>query len=68
MSCNALEDRLWNSKEVSQVLGMSVKTICLWRSKGTGPAYMKVGGAIRYRAKDVFLYLENRRISTETQK
>jgi DNA-binding transcriptional MerR regulator len=62
------QNKLWNSKEVSEVLGMSVKTICLWRSKGIGPAYMKVGGAIRYQPKDVFLYLENRRISTETQK
>jgi hypothetical protein len=48
------QDELWNQQKLCQILGISVKTAATWRSKRVGPAYLKVGGAIRYRPKDVF--------------
>ena len=30
------------------LIGVSKQSMALWRSKGTGPAYAKVGGTVRY--------------------
>lgn len=32
------------------------RTLGQWRYQGTGPAYVKIGGAVRYRAADVEAY------------
>jgi hypothetical protein len=62
------QDELWNQKRLCRKLDISEKTADAWRSKRIGPAYLKIGGGMRYRAEDVYLYIENQRISTETQK
>lgn len=40
--------------EVAALCGLSVKTVQKWRYRGgKGPAYVKLGGAVRYRRADV---------------
>jgi len=44
-------ERFLKEKEVGQLLGLSVKTLQLYRYEGRGPTYCRLGGkrAIRYR-------------------
>ncbi len=45
--------------------GLCPQTLQNWRYKGIGPKFIKVGGAIRYRIKDLEKYLDdNTRQST----
>ena len=34
--------------EAAAELGLSIHTLHLWRAKGTGPEYVKLGKAVRY--------------------
>lgn len=40
---------------------LSPRTLEKWRSLGTGPAYIKVGGRVRYLLEDVLAYEAERR-------
>jgi len=42
-------------------LGMNVATLADWRTKGTGPAYVKVGRYVRYQYSDLKAWLTSRR-------
>jgi predicted site-specific integrase-resolvase len=42
-------DRLVTPDEFADELGIPVKTLSEWRSRGIGPAYVKVGRHVRYR-------------------
>ena len=42
-----------NEQEVARRLGVSPFTLRAWRRQGRGPAYMKLGRAVRYRVADV---------------
>jgi hypothetical protein len=35
---------------------MSHRSLEKWRTLGVGPAYLKIGGAVRYRTEDVLAY------------
>jgi len=37
----------------AEVFGLHAKTLRRWRWEGKGPAYCKVGGAVRYRPSDL---------------
>lgn len=39
--------------QVATVLGLSTATLANWRSLGRGPAYIKLGARVRYRAEDI---------------
>jgi hypothetical protein len=34
----------------------TTKTLANWRNRGQGPAYLKIGGAVRYALADVLAY------------
>lgn len=46
-------DELMTAQEVADVLGLSIGTLANWRSLGMGPAYVKLGGRVRYRVSSV---------------
>ena len=48
-----------NEKEVSELTGIAVKTLQSWRWRRTGPSFLKLGGAIRYRREDIQAYMES---------
>jgi predicted DNA-binding transcriptional regulator AlpA len=41
-------DRLWNVEDVSEYLGVPVKTLYQWKWRGEGPPVRKVGRYLRY--------------------
>ena len=43
-------------RELAQRWGLSPRSLEKWRTLGIGPAYIKVGGAVRYRIEDVLAY------------
>jgi excisionase family DNA binding protein len=50
------EKRTLTDVEVAARLGVSRFTVRSWRLKGTGPRFLKMGRAVRYRPEDVDEY------------
>lgn len=50
---------LASPEELSDFLGVPVKTLYQWRHRGTGPKVTKVGRHIRYRWKEVEAWLDS---------
>jgi DNA-binding transcriptional MerR regulator len=50
---NNVIGRLWSIQDVSEYLGIPVKTLYQWRCRGTGPKGRRVGRYLRYDPKDV---------------
>ena len=46
---------------------INVRTLANWRTQGTGPQYVKVGGAIMYRVVDVEAYENRNTVSSTSQ-
>jgi hypothetical protein len=40
--------QLMNEYAAAEVLGLKVSTLRRWRWAGTGPSFIKIGGAVRY--------------------
>jgi hypothetical protein len=62
-------DDLLDSAETAAILGIKINTLEIWRIRGNGPAYVKMGdharAPVRYRRTDVVAWIEQRlRIST----
>ena len=51
-------ERLMSTEEVAEVLGRPARTLRQWRYLGEGPRYLKVRATVRYRARDVELWLQ----------
>lgn len=54
---HALAD-LMTPVDVSQYLGVPLGTLANWRYLGRGPAFLRVGRHVRYRAVDVTAWVE----------
>jgi predicted DNA-binding transcriptional regulator AlpA len=52
--------RLWTVDDVATFLGVPIKTLYQWRTKGYGPAGIRVGRYIRYRSQDVIEWVTER--------
>ncbi|MBF0589166.1 MAG: helix-turn-helix domain-containing protein [Magnetococcales bacterium] len=48
--------RHMNQIDLSRRWGISHRTLERWRSLGTGPAYIKIGGRVAYRLEDIERY------------
>ena len=56
--------KLLNVRTAAKILGgednpLSISTLAMWRSKGIGPNFIKVGNSIRYKHEDLLAYLES---------
>lgn len=52
------EDALLTEDEAADSLRISVRTLQAWRLKATGPAFIRVGRAIRYRRGDIKAWIK----------
>jgi len=52
------DEKLLNTKELAEYLGVAVSTIMQYRLDGRGPTYIKIGHLVRYRIEDVEAWLE----------
>jgi hypothetical protein len=48
---------LLNTTEAAQRLRLNPQTLCRWRKKGTGPAYVRVGKKVMYPDDQITLWL-----------
>jgi len=58
---------LLKSGEVAETLGLSVRTLEAYRSKGGGPPYIKIRGAVRYDADDLSKWLRAQRRNSTSE-
>lgn len=47
------DDALLTENQAARILRVSPRTLQGWRHRGTGPAYVKLGTAVRYRRGDL---------------
>lgn len=55
-------------RKASEELGIAVQTLRNWRHQRRGPAYLKLGRAVRYRVGDLNDFKEKHRIDPEKAK
>lgn len=53
-----------NTRQAGAYIGQSAGHLANARSAGRGPAYVKVGGSVRYRVQDLDAWLEAHRVNT----
>jgi predicted DNA-binding transcriptional regulator AlpA len=51
-------EHLLTEHDVAFFVGVSVASVRRWRTLGTGPAYLKIGSAVRYKPSDVAGWLD----------
>lgn len=49
-------------QEMAELLDVSESTLQLWRTKGTGPNFVKVGRQIYYLKEDLYAYIRGNRV------
>lgn len=46
------------TRQAADFLGLKRNTLEIWRLRGTGPRFVKMGRAVRYRLADIEDYIE----------
>jgi hypothetical protein len=60
--------RYLNEQEASRYLGgLSIHTLRQWRSKGTGPDYLRVGSRIIYNVEELNNWMESHRVKGQVR-
>ena len=57
------EKKLLTEAEAAEFLGVSPGTLSVWRSKGKGPSYSKIGSSVRYNLASLLGYIERNKIA-----
>ena len=52
---------LLTAERAAELLAVKASTLANWRSAGRGPAWIMVGGAVRYRVEDLVAYVAEAR-------
>jgi predicted DNA-binding transcriptional regulator AlpA len=61
-------DRLVDEREAAAILGgLKPQTLACWRLRGDGPAFCKIGRAVRYRLSDLAAYIKSRRCANTAE-
>ena len=55
-------EKLMNTNELAEYLGIAVSTIVDYCLKGIGPVYVKIGHLVRYRKADVDNWVANKAV------
>jgi hypothetical protein len=53
-----MKSDLVTTSEAAGYLRLKKNTLEIWRGTGNGPKFLKINGAVRYRLKDLELFLE----------
>jgi hypothetical protein len=51
-------DALLGEVQAARLLNLSVRTLQAWRTKRCGPAFVRAGRAIRYRKRDLYMWID----------
>ncbi len=60
-------DVLFDEKKTAGILGISPITLRIWRHKGEGPEYFRVGGSIRYAPGDLVKFLRKNKVEPKVK-
>ncbi|GAB2836349.1 helix-turn-helix domain-containing protein [Actinoallomurus bryophytorum] len=55
-----MDEKHLTPEDLAERVGVPVKTIYGWNSRGDGPRYMKIGRHVRYRLADVVTWENSR--------
>lgn len=64
-TCGEVNPVALNSDAAADYLGIGHSTIKMWRSRGSGPAYAKIGTSILYRIADLDAWLAERVVTPD---
>ena len=56
----ARSDVLLTEAQAAHLLSLKPRTLQMWRIRGTGPAFIKVGAAVRYQQRTLSAWLSAR--------
>lgn len=62
-----MKPTLIDTPQAAEYLGIKPSTLEIWRVRGTGPIYKKIGRLVRYSADDLDAYLEAQTRSSTSQ-
>lgn len=62
-----MNDELLNEDQAAELITMRPQTLAVWRMKGIGPKFMRVGRLVRYRKSDLLAWLDSRIVNTEME-
>jgi Helix-turn-helix domain len=48
--------------QAARFLNRSLRTLALWREKGYGPPFLRIGSAVMYQIEDLRSFLESNRV------
>lgn len=51
---------LWDEKQLAEKLSVAPQTPRVWRLRGGGPPFVKIGRRVRYRPEDVEKFIADR--------
>jgi len=58
--------QLLTARQAAKVLGVTISTLAVWRCTKRYPLrYVKVGGKVRYRQRDLLSFIELRTVTNE---
>jgi predicted DNA-binding transcriptional regulator AlpA len=58
---------LTEKEAAAMIVDTKAGTLAKWRLRRTGPAYLKLGGRVRYRAEDIEAWMDSCRINPTEQ-
>lgn len=56
-----------DTPSAARALGLSPSTLNKWRTAGSGPAFVRMGAAIRYRRADLAAFIECRVVASTAE-
>ena len=62
MSAHILTNGLLTTQEAAHRLGLAIGTLQNWRIRGEGPAWVRLGRAVRYRETDLERFIDQHQV------
>lgn len=64
-----VHDDFYSPEQLSERLGGTIKprTLANWRTSGTGPKYVKLGGKVAYPKREVEAWIAKRTVQSTSQ-
>ncbi len=56
-------ENLLTSPQTAKLLGVKNQTLAVWRHKGTGPSYIKIGSGVRYKLSAIYEFIDHNTVS-----
>jgi excisionase family DNA binding protein len=60
-------DVLLREEDAADLLNLSVRTLQAWRLRRTGPPFVQVGRAVRYRRRDLIAWIDANTIGSNSK-